>query len=310
MTLQQLEYIIALDTHRHFVKASEACYVTQPTLTTQVKKLEEEFGVSLFDRSKQPLKPTKEGEKIIAKAREILRESKQLMALVEGAKEELTGDYRIGIIPTIAPYLLPLFIKSFVEKYPHINLSISELQTHRIVEALKKDQLDIGILVTPLDEDKIQEIPLYEEPFLIYASDDHPLMQQEESKMDGLPLEGLWLLNQGHCFRDQVLNICGNQQRVHSAMGFDFESGSIETLKNMVRSNLGYTLVPELSIHDQADQHFVKRFVEPEPIREVSMVTLKSFAKTKLLKALKEEIQANIPEGMKKSEPRKLVRWR
>ena len=150
MTIQQLEYVVALDTHRHFVQAADHCFVTQPTLTMQVQKLEQEIGITLFDRSKKPLEPTKAGAPIIAKIRSILLEINQLKSFVYNEKESLEGTYRLGIIPTVSPYLLPLFLQDFTTKYPEVNLQIREIQTAQIIDALKQGTLDIGILATPL----------------------------------------------------------------------------------------------------------------------------------------------------------------
>lgn len=307
MTLQQLEYIVALDSFRHFVRASEHCMVTQPTLTMQVKKLEEEIGTSIFNRQSKPLEPTKAGVNIITKAREIIREVNQLKELVSEHHENLTGTFRIGIIPTIAPYLMPLFIGEFIQKNPEAKFIVEELKTSDIIEYLKQDKIDLGILVTPLDEYQIREIPLYKEPFLAYVSDNHPLYHFDELNQDDLEgIDGLWLLNQGHCFRDQVLNICSKKEAKTAPLRY--ESGSIETLKRLIKRNYGYTLVPSLSV-DLDDQHVIP-FSDPVPIREVSLVVHKSFSKEVLIERLREEILASIPNDFKKHNHYFRVRWR
>lgn len=307
MTLQQLEYIVALDNFRHFVKASEHCMVTQPTLTMQVKKLEEEIGTSIFNRQAKPLEPTKAGIHIVAKAREIIREVNQLKELVSDHHENLTGTFRIGIIPTIAPYLMPLFIGEFIQKNPDATFIVEELKTTDIIESLEQDKIDLGILVTPLDEYHIREVPLYNEPFLAYVSEEHELFDREVLNQEDLNgIDGLWLLNQGHCFRDQVLNICHNEEAKSSVL--KYESGSIETLKRLIKRNYGYTLVPSLSV-EKDDKHVIP-FNDPQPIREVSIVVHKSFSKEVLIERLREEILAAIPDDFKKHDRYFRVRWR
>ena len=310
MTLQQFEYIVALDTYRHFVTAADHCFVTQPTLTLQVKKLEDEIGIQIFDRSRYPLTPTPAGEKIILKARQILREMKQMKEIISDSKDNISGEYRVGIIPTLAPYLLPLVLGEFVNKYPEISLVINELESETIIDYLKTDLLDIGILVTPLEENNIREIPLFQEPFLIYASDQNPLFKLKKVRPEDVTTEGLWLLNKGHCFRNQVLNICNKRDVPSAFRGIVYESGSIETLKNLVKSNVGYTLVPELAVTHEIENPMVKRFTDPQPAREVSIVVHNSFSKETLLVKLREEILAKIPDRFIKSKKFIKVNWK
>ena len=308
MTLQQLEYIVALDTHRHFVTAANHCFVTQPTLTLQVQKLEDEMGTLIFDRSRHPIAPTPTGEMIIAKARQILRESKQLKELVNLEKDTMSGSFRLAVIPTIAPYLMPLFLKDFTSKFPDTHLQIREMESEEIIQALKNDFLDIGIMATPLEESTLREIPMYHEPFLIYSSENHSLYQKSHLKPENLPMRGLWLLNQGHCFRNQVLNIC--EEKKNETSSFSYESGSIETLKNMVRSNMGYTLVPELSVIDELNSPKIQRFESPEPVREISLVVHNSFTKETLIEKIRESILPNIPANFQKGKRFNKVKWR
>lgn len=309
MTLQQLEYIVALDNHRHFVTAAEKCFVTQPTLTLQVKKLEEEMGTQIFDRSKHPVEPTATGEQIILKARQILREANQLKEIVNTDKDSIQGTFRIGVIPTLAPYLMPLFLGEFTKNHPDTKLVIYELESERIIHNLNNDLLDIGLLVTPLEERNIREIPLFEEPFLVFAAENHPFYVKKEISPNDISVQGLWLLNEGHCFRNQVLNIC-NQRHMPNESGFSYESGSIETLKNMVRSNMGYTLVPELSVSNEMDNPMVKRFKGQQPVREVSLAVHSSFTKETLIEELRNAILKNIPKSFEKGKRFIKVKWR
>lgn len=308
MTLQQLEYIVALDTHRHFSKAAEACFVTQPTLTMQLKKLEEEIGVMLFDRKKHPLAPTPAGEQIVAKARQIIREVNDLKNLLSNEIERFEGTYRLGVIPTIAPYLVPKLLSGFSEKYPDTHLVVEEMKTSRIIEALRRDELDLGILVTPLNEPLLREEVLYYEPFLVYSSLDNKMASKKDLTTKDLPDEGLFLLNEGHCFREQMLNLC--DRRSGASSNFSYESGSLETLMRMVKEMKGYTLVPELAVKHELDSPHVSRFKSPEPVREVSLVTHNTFAKEGLLDALRKEVLAFIPNRFEQNDNFFRVKWR
>lgn len=309
MTLQQLEYIVALDTHRHFVNAAESCFVTQPTLTLQIKKLENEMGTMIFDRSKHPIEPTKTGQVIVERARQILREVNGLKDFVNTEKDDISGTFRIGVIPTVAPYLMPRFLKSFTDANPKINLVVREIESEQIIHDIKNDQLDIGLLATPLDEQSLREIPLYNEPFLLYAAEQNPLYIKQHIKSSELPEKGLWLLNQGHCLRNQVLTICSQKQSSKNN-NLSYESGSIETLKNLVKNHMGYTLVPELSVVDSMQDQRVKRFEKPEPVREISLVVHQSFNKEAVLELLKAEILNNIPDNFTKAKMYNRIKWR
>ena len=307
MTLQQLEYVIALDKYRHFVTAAEKLAVTQPTITLQLKKLEDEIGIQIFDRSTSPLKPTTSGEIIISKAKQILNEVHQLKDILNSEKDSIEGTFKIGIIPTISPYIVPKFIGSFIQQYPQTHLDIYEMQSDTIIQSLKKDDIDIGILVSPLDETFIKEIPLYNEPFLYYGRvEELSEMVAIESK-DIEKREGLWLLNSGHCFRNQVLNICEIDQSHKKNIAF--QSGSIETLKKMVDNYGGFTLIPELA-KEPKDHAQTIPFVEPQPIREVCLAVHKGFPKEGLLEILKKEILRIVPKEFKKNQRIIKMRWR
>ncbi|MEM9526669.1 MAG: hydrogen peroxide-inducible genes activator [Bacteroidota bacterium] len=317
MTLQQLRYLIALDDHRHFGRAAKACFVAQPTLTTQVRKLEDELGQQIFDRASKPLRPTPLGQKILAQARVVLDEVAGLENMLEQETNQLSGTYTLGIIPTLAPYLLPLFVHPFSSKFPEVKLIIREMQSEQIIEGLQRQQLDLGLLVTPLEEKHLREIVLFHEPFLIYASPQEEILQQTPLLPEHLKQKDLWLLEQGHCFRNQVLNICSSRQNLSPAgeagrtnVPFTFQAGSIETLKNLVRHNLGYTIIPEMSVHPELDRDHVKRFAEPQPAREVSLVVHKTFSREQLIKELRQEILGVIPPGFRKENRYFSVNWR
>lgn len=309
MNIQQLEYLVALDTHRQFVLAAEKCHVTQPTLSMQLQKLEEELGVLLFDRTTKGVRPTAVGVKVVQQARQVLREVQQLREVVQVEKEELVGELRLGIIPTLAPYLVPLFLVALVEHYPKLRVQVEELQSAQIIQQLKDNQLDIGLLVTPLDDRQLRELPILEEPFLGFISENHELYPQETISPQDMGAPGLWLLQQGHCFRHQVLNICSSAP-VDTTRPFTYESGSIETLKELVRHNHGYTLVPELSVLQELNNPMVKRFGAPEPVREISLVVHHGFVRLPLLSTLRDIILGQVPKRLRASKAGQKIRWR
>ncbi|MBN8652235.1 MAG: LysR family transcriptional regulator [Cytophagales bacterium] len=307
MTLIQLEYIVALDTHRHFVLASEKCFVTQPTLSMQIQKLEEELGVKIFDRTKQPVIPTEIGTRIIAQARILLREAAVIPQLIAEQKDTMTGEIRIGIIPTLAPYLLPSLFKNIREKYPQVNLVVREIITEEVVQELKNNRLDCGLVVTPLKDSSIKEDILFYEELFVYVSKKNALVDKKYVLPTEIDPNELWLLEEGHCFRSQILNLC--ELRKHSELYFKYETGNIETLKRMVDKSDGITILPELAIMEfsAAQMKLVKRLKEPSPAREVSLVTHRDHIKTKLIKTLKEEILMLVPKQMQKLNKKKVV---
>ncbi|HEY1040222.1 MAG TPA: hydrogen peroxide-inducible genes activator [Bacteroidia bacterium] len=309
MNLQQLEYIIAVDQYRHFVTAAEKSFVTQATLSMMIKKLEEELDIKVFDRSKQPVVPTEIGEKIIQQARIIIAESKKIREIVRNESKEISGELRIGIIPTMAPNLLPLFLSSFLKNYPKVKLKISEVTTEQIILQLQQGILDAGILATPLHKTDILEEPLFYEQFVVYGSAKEKLMQKKYLLAEDIDINRLWLLEEGHCLRSQIINLCELKKREKEIHQLDFESGSIETLKRMVDLNGGITIIPELAISDLSakEQRNIRYFKNPAPVREVSLVTYRYYAKRSLLEALKSEILKYIPENLKSGKKKNIV---
>lgn len=307
MTLTQLEYIVALDTCRHFVQASEKCFVTQPTLSMQIQKLEEELGVKIFDRTKQPVIPTEIGTSMIAQARIILREANILLQTIHAQKDSLTGELRIGIIPTLAPYLLPPLFKQMHEKYPQLNLIIKETITEEVISELKNNRLDCGLVVTPLEDSSIKEDVLFYEELFVYVSRKNALYNKKYVLTHEIDPDQLWLLEEGHCFRSQILNLC--ELRKSSDFHFKYETGNIETLKRMVDKSDGITILPELAVMEfsKTQMKRVKRLKEPSPAREVSLVTHRDHIKTKHIQTLKEEILHIVPKPMQKLQNKKVV---
>lgn len=307
MTLTQLEYIVALDTYRHFVLASEKCFVTQPTLSMQIQKLEEELGVKIFDRTKQPVIPTEIGASIIAQARIVLRDAGLIRQLISEQQDSMSGEIRIGIIPTIAPYLLPPLFKNIREKYPQVNLLVREIITEEIVQELKNNRLDCGIVVTPLKDSSIKEDVLFYEELFVYVSKNNALYDKKYVLPTEIDPNQLWLLEEGHCFRSQILNLCELQK--FSGLNFRYETGNIETLKRMVDKSDGITILPELAVMEftKPQLKFVKQLKEPRPAREVSLVIHRDHLKTKLIQVLKEEILSIVPKPMQRLNRKKVV---
>ncbi len=297
MTLVQLEYIIAVDTYRSFVAAAEKCFVTQPTLSMQIQKLEENLGAKIFDRSRQPVVPTEVGKRIILQARTVLIESKKIGDILQEASGQLAGEFRIGVIPTVAPYLLPPVIASFTKKYPQLKIQVWEYTTEKVIHELKTGTLDCGILSTPLQDSAIAELPLYYETFVAYLSTESKLYGKKLLQTNEIAEDNLWLLNEGHCMRGQVLNICKYRSQSQNS-SFDYNTGSVETLKRMVDINGGITILPELTIMDYGDEalQHVRYFKAPEPVREISIVMTKNFSKQKAIEALQQEIWRAVPE--------------
>lgn len=297
MTLQQLVYIVATAKAGSFFKAAENCFVTQPTLSVQIKKLEDELGVLIFDRDKKPMQITPEGELIIAKAKSIVEEMNALESFVKKEHLQLDGTYKIGIIPTLASSLLPIFIKNFSKSLPDTNFIINELQTKNLIDSLLYGDIDIGILSTPLNERKLREIPLFNERFLIYTSKSHPLFRLDKINTNHLTEDGLMVLEDGHCFKNQTLEICKISKLNESKIRY--QSGSIETLMKIIDLNFGYTLIPELIAGNQSSE-MIKHFEAPVPVREVSLVVKSTFTREKLLDTIRNQILSEIPLGIKK----------
>lgn len=305
MNIQQLEYIVAVDTYRHFVTAAEKCFVTQATLSIMIKKLEEELDVKIFDRTKQPVIPTEIGKKIIAQAKIILQESKRLIDIVKEDQLTLSGELRVGIIPTLAPFILPIFLQSFLEKYPAVKLVLHELTTNEIIAQLKQNTIDIGLLATPLKDENINEIPLFVENFVAL---DYSQENDSDKKSYILPkeidIERLWLLEEGHCLRTQVLNLCEMKEEQKEENQLTFSTGSIETLKKVVKANHGITILPKLALADldEDEKAHLLYFKEPIPSREIGLVYYRYYVKERLIKAFEQEILNGLPKDLRKTE--------
>lgn len=300
VTLTQLEYIVAVEKFGNFGLAAKSCFVTQPTLSMQIQKLEEQLGVVVFDRSKQPIRATAIGQKILDQSRVVLNHAALITELINQEKEQIEGDLRLAIIPTLAPYLLPLFLHDFTQQFPKVRLFVEESKTDDIIQGLQQNQLDAGLLVTPLEEPSLTEIPLFHEPFYVYTSEKGELSHLSVVSDKDLQNQELLLLTEGHCMREQTLRIC--KQRNQSANKLlHFESGSIETLCHLVERGEGYTVVPHLAKTwlESRPGHIIP-FTTPTPTREVSLVVHRSFVRQSILQALSNAIQRALPAELRK----------
>lgn len=300
MTLAQIEYVLAIAEHGSFVEAAKKRFVTQPALTTQVKNLEEELGVMIFDRTKKPIEPTVIGAQIIEQAKEVINQSRKLPDLVKEYQQVEKGDLSVGIIPTISSYLVPLFINSFSENNKDVHVSVKEEITEDVIHKLKNGQLDAGIIATPVETTGIICIPLYYEKFYAYVSRTNPEYHKSEIDITDLHIEDIWLLKEGNCFRDQVVNICkqSNKKKFHN--NFRFESHSIESLKRIVEVKDGITLIPELSVSHVPERNhdMIKPIVGMDAVREVSLVVTRQFLKRRIIDRLKFAIEDSVPKEM------------
>lgn len=296
MTLQQLEYIVALDKHRHFVKAAESCHVTQSTLSMMIQKLEQELEINIFDRKMQPIAPTEIGRSLIDQAKVILYNAKQFKELALSEKQQESGKVTLGIIPTVAPYILPKLFNILQERNPNIQLHVKEITTAEIIKQLDKTEIDMALLATPLDNPNILEIPVYYERFFAYISPTEDLYQMKELEMNHIPMDHLWVLKEGHCLRNQVIRLC----EFDSGFSSIYEAGSIDTLIKIVDTNGGYTIIPELHIDLLSEQQKlnVRPIVNPEPNREISLVVRNDYVKERLLNVIAKNISDVIPENM------------
>lgn len=312
ITLTQLEYIVAVDDCRHFATAAEKCFVTQPTLSMQIKKLEDDLGVIIFDRTRQPVVPTDIGTRILTQARIALASASRIKEIIAEDKQEIAGSLKIGIIPTLAPYLLPIFIGDYIRKYPAVKIEVEEMVSEDIIRRLKQDAIDVGIFVTPYGDDKIVEQPVFYEEMLVYASPGHPLLQKKELNVSDIATPDIWMLGNGHCFRDQVINLCEMRNFQHRNLPFDFESNSLETLMKIVDKEGGFTLIPQLAVlyMTAEQQKQVRKFRENIPLREVSIIYSRYYIKHKLIELLCKEIRSVVPKEMLDKKRGQIVEWK
>lgn len=291
MTITQLQYVLAVAEYQNFTLAAEKSFVTQPTLSMQVQKLEDELDILIFDRSKKPIGITEVGSKIVAQAKNIVNEANRIKDIVDQEKGFIGGEFTLGIIPTIMPTLLPMFLKTFIKKYPKVNLIIKEQNTENLIRNLQDGHLDAAIAATPLEIEYIKERPLYYEPFVGYVPPTHRLGKSLQLIPEDLDISDVLLLRDGHCFREGVINLC-NASKKYSDEHFELQSGSFETLINLSNEGLGMTLLPFLNtieLDDKKKQN-LKFFKNPSPAREVSLIYHKSELKIQITEALYDAI--------------------
>lgn len=303
-TLTQLAYAVAVDTHRHFARAAQACNVSQPTLSMQLRKLEEAIGETLFDRSHSPVVPTDIGRILIAQARVILHEASRLGDLRDAASGKCEGELRIGVIPTLAPYLLPAVLEALAEHYPRIELVVEEGITETVFDALRTDTLDVGLVATTAPISGIISQKLFQEPFVAYVSAAHRLAGRAQISVNDLSVDDVWLLMDGHCFRTQVMNLCRQRRASRASMPRDsshvpaslarFESGNLETLKRLVERGAGMTLLPALAAGElrmKAQRDLLIPFSNPVPGRTIRLVRRRHHVRAHLVSALVQVVQ-------------------
>ncbi len=295
MTITQLSYVLAVAEYQNFTKAAEKCFVTQPTLSMQIQKLEDQLDILIFDRSKKPIELTDVGRKIVSQARNIVNESNRIQDIVDQQKGFIGGEFKLGIIPTIMPTLLPMFLKNFIKKHPKVKLKIEELTTDEIISRINDGHLDAAIVSTPLELETIKERVLFYEPFVSYIPGGHRLHQNKKIAVSDLDINDMLLLEDGHCFRDGVINLC-KAFKNNTEDKFQIESGSIETLIKLSNEGLGMTLLPYLHTLDikENEKQNLHYFEEPTPAREVSLIYHKSELKMQIIEALQSVISGII----------------
>jgi LysR family hydrogen peroxide-inducible transcriptional activator len=306
MTITQFEYIVAVDAYKSFSIAADHCYVTQPTLSMQIQKLEEELAVIIFRRDKHPIVPTEIGRKILEQAKLVLKEKEKLNVILQIEKGEFAGSLRVAVIPTISSYLLPMFLSNFIKKYPDVELIIDEVTTQEVIAGIEKGYFDLGIIALRSNNGNLVTETLYYEPFVAFLPPGHKLMQKKILSQNDLNVNDFLLLKEGHCLREQILDVCRSSEKawVEKSSKVVFESGNLETLIKLVEQKFGMTLLPNLVlqyIKDKKKLSQIKEFGDPVPKREVGFVFTNTFIKKHLLAALKEEILKVIPTELKQN---------
>lgn len=298
-TLTQLEYILAVDKYRHFGKAATACHISQPTLSQQIQKLEDELSITVFDRIQKPIVPTDAGRRFIEQAKVVMQAQAKLIHIAKTGVNGVSGEFRLAIIPTVATYLIPLFLRGFSKEFPKVELYLEELPTDTIIEELKSDRLDGAVLATPLAQSGLKENPLYYEPFVFYAAKGHPLLKKSKVEAKDLDASQMWMLKDGNCFKTQISNYCSIDPSQDSVFkNIHFQSGSLDTLCHVIQKNRGYTLIPELmtALMSSAEiRASVRPFGIPAPTREISFVHRRDFWKIEIIEALQKSILRSIP---------------
>lgn len=298
-TLTQLEYVLAVEKNRHFGKAAKACHVSQPTLSQQIQKLEDDLNIVIFDRLQKPVIPTEEGARFVEQAKVVIQEHQRLLHYTKSSVEGVSGEFRLAIIPTISSFLIPNFIEDFSKNFPKVELFVEEYKTETILNELKHDRIDGAILATPTGETGFKEHPLYYEPMFVYAAANHPLLKKSKINPKDMDASELWLLKDGNCFKDQVASYCSISPTADTVFSnIHFQSGNLEVLKNIVFHTKGYTLIPAMMMQfmskSEIEKH-VRPFSGPAPVREVSFVYRRDHWKLDIIRGIKETVLKNLP---------------
>ena len=300
MTLTELRYIVAVARERHFGRAAEACFVSQPTLSVAVKKLEEELGIALFERGPGEVTVTPAGQKVVEQAQRVLEEAARIKELAAAGRDPLAGPLRLGAIYTIGPYLLPKLIPILRRTAPSMQLHIQENFTHRLAEMLKNGEVDVILIALPFAEPGIETRAVYDEPFVVAVPKGHPWEGRKRVSSEELTKEALLLLGEGHCFRDQVLEFCHTMRaRDRNPLARTVEGGSLETIRQMVASGVGVTVLPSTSITSAGASDLIRilPFAKPAPSRRVALAWRKSFPRPEAIEALRKAILGcNLPQ--------------
>ncbi|MCI4669859.1 MAG: hydrogen peroxide-inducible genes activator [Bacteroidia bacterium] len=311
MTLQQLEYALALQKYGSYSRTATAMGITQPGISLQIKRLEDSLGLVLFDRTTRMVKPTEAGQLFLDKAQLLLAQARQLRELGKDLGEEYSGKFNIGIIPTLAPYLLPLFVQQLNESFPKLHITVREVVTEEIIEGIKTGELDFGIISTPIESKiKFQVLPLFYEKFLLFVSSKHELFETESIDIATVPPGDIWLLKEGNCLRNQVDDICNLNTRKRSPSTlFYFESNSIESLCRIVEHKGGVTILPELTTisFDSERESMIKELEGPERVREVSLIHLPNHLRSPFIAQIGEVIKGSVPRKLLEKGERDLV---
>jgi LysR family transcriptional regulator, hydrogen peroxide-inducible genes activator len=297
-TITQIEYILAVAQLKHFGKAALHCHVSQPSLSMQIHKAEEDLGIIIFDRNTKPISLTAKGSIVIDQSLKLLAEYKNLLRISRQETTEVKGDFYLGVIPTLSSSLIPIFVKNFSLKFPKVQLYINELTTENLISSIKLGEIDAGILATPIEEPNLEKKVLFYEEFSVYCSANHPLLKKKKLKVEDLEnYQDLWILSDGHCFKNQVLNFCGMEKKLNVLSNIHFQSGSLETLKLLVENADGFTFLPKLNIDllSPKEKSRIRHFVNPVPSREVSIVSMKSHWKSDVLNSLAQELLNELP---------------
>ncbi len=301
MTLTQIEYVLAVAKEQSFRGAAQLRNVSQPTLSLQVQKLEEELGVSIFDRSRSPILPTKIGKLIIEQAKVVCGEAMRIPEIIQAQRHGVLGQLSVGIIPTISPYLVPLFLKLFNDHYSGIDITISEMTTQSCLRGLESEEIDVAILATKEDAKRFIQIHLYDEEFLLFANKHNGLLKKDQVVVSDIRLQDLWLLEEGHCLRNEIINTCHLREDVSQLPGhLNFKIGNLESLRLLVQENFGYTLLPYLSTRrfNYQEKKLLRTFTGTQPQRGIYLTLRTRYLKEGLVGALKSAILESLPDGL------------